>query len=311
LRDLALFKFYRDIDAPDPTWILAYADSYDASLMLNALALTAGVNLYEANPPEMEGCVDPDLRHRIFVWVEKRKELFFSVNLKEVPEVGLFYSTASEFYGDPSWNDDIQHTDSYFGLSILLTRLGIPFKTVTDANLDGLKLVLVPHLTFKSEKEKKVLRKIAAKCPMIRDEANLGWKFWNAAKIGPNWGKSVSTPPDTAKCRKLQKKFRELIKVASVLEFDSANCLVPRIFYDGKRDRYVLRVLNLKGLSPKCIKPVPNEIHLKLNIPKEYSQVREHRFLKDEVKRFSLDSKMTIKSDVDLLNIYEISKVDE
>ena len=308
MRDMALFKFYREIDHPDPTWILAYADSHDASLMLNAIALTAGVNLYEADPPEMEGCVDPALRHRIFSWLQSKNNLFFAKELTEPVKIGLFYSTASEFYGDPSWEDDISHTDSFFGLAIMLMRLGVPFKVITDTDVSGVKKVIVPHRTFETEAERRVLAKIASKAELIKDSGNLGWKFWKAAKIGANWESSVSEPPDRERCKELQATLKKIMDVTPIVEFDSDTDIVPRIFYDKKRDVYILKVINLKGQNAKNIKAVPQTVTLRVNIPASYKMVKEYSFLDKQIRHYSLDRSMTVKGDINLFSVFEFSK---
>jgi hypothetical protein len=276
--------------------------------MLNAESLTAGVNLYEAKPPEMEKCVNPDLRHSVFAWVMRKKELFFSRSLSKVPEVGVFYSTASEFYGDPSWDDDIQHTDSFFGITLMLMRLGIPFRTVTDDNTEDLEAVIVPHLTFKTERETKLLKKIGTKCRLVDDTGNLGWKFWKAAKAGPNWEKYVSSPPDEKQCARIQQEFRHMLNVKPVMEFDAASGIIPMIYYDKKRDKYILRVINLKGQNCRNIKAVPHAFSIKLSLPAEYSHAREFSFLEEKVKEFRIGKDRSISSSINLFSVYEISK---
>ena len=308
LRDVALFSFYRDIYRPDPTWILAYADSDPASLTLNAEALFCGANLYEAKPPEMEGCVNPDLRRRVFSWVMGNKDLVFSGNIEKTPTVGIFYSTASEFYGDPSWSDDIQHTDSFWGISMMLMRLGVPFKTVIDAaDADGLEAVVVPHITFKTKREDALLEKISGKCRLVRDRKNLGWKFWKASKSGPNWADTVSDPPDERRCGEIQREFAKLLGARPMVEFDCSSGFVPLIFRDKRRDRYIVRVVDLRARNGRK-EAEPGRFEMKLNIPDGYSRVREVKFLEDGAREFELPENKTVSSEIKIFAIYEISK---
>lgn len=151
---------FRSFAAGKPTWILNYSWDGDAKVdpkaCMENLAMSqvmAGANFWDARGHVMSGSNDLPTRKRIFSWIAKYGDIFYSPRQPIYP-IGVYFSPATRNYFA---NDFVA---SFRGMMILLMQRHLEYQVVTPrtlANFRGDTLVL-PDVRVLDNQEKAVLK---------------------------------------------------------------------------------------------------------------------------------------------------------
>ena len=250
LRDVAILKFYRDLDREKPSWILSYSVKETQSLLAE-LILETGCNLYETDYPDMEGSADLQKRKEIFNWIKKYEDYYY--NTDSIADTAIFYSRDTV----ESENGDIFFKE-FLGDSMMLLQLHIPYNVIFSYDeMDKYNLVIFPYTESPDmEKIEKYMEnggKILAMGKRIGDSYYKPLGNMYISKTDPDFWK-VTEKEDPSD---ILSEFSSIVK-NKLFYTDASEKVI--VLPSEKNDKVIFRVLNLDGIYPDNLKQRDTDI---------------------------------------------------
>lgn len=161
---LATLKEWYDFDREnnkETSWLLSYVEQGKTELARfhAALLLAAGFNYYTSGNIGMSGMVDEEFMHDLFNWIKGKEDYFYGWETSA--DVAVVFSRHTLDYMDKgSWEGYAYH-DGFSGILMMLIESNIPFKVITEKNLNEVskfKLVILPDFACMNESEAEILR---------------------------------------------------------------------------------------------------------------------------------------------------------
>ena len=279
LKDVALLKFYRDLDKEKPSWILSYSVKETQSLLAE-LILETGCNFYETDYPGMEGSADLKKRRDIFEWIEKYENYYY--NTDSVADTALFYSKESIEFGDRE-----MFFKEFLGDSMMLLQLHIPYDVIFSYDeMEKYKCVIFP-CTDSPDMEK-----------IEEYTTNGGRILAMGKKIGESYYSPLGnmyifkTNPDFWEVTEKEDPSEILSEFSSIIdnEFfytDASEKII--ILPSEKDDKIIFRVLNLEGVRPKHVMQKEVDITIVSNF--SFEKIEKIDFLEKGHSLFIFDRK--------------------
>ncbi len=161
---LATLKTWYDFDKAhnkETSWLLSYVKHGKTELARfhAALLLTTGFNYYTSGNIGMSGMVDRQFMHDLFSWIDGKENYFYG--LDDNAEIAVVFSRHTLDYMDRgSWEGYAYH-DGFRGIIMMLIESNIPFKVITENELNSIKkfkLVILPDFACMNESEAEIIR---------------------------------------------------------------------------------------------------------------------------------------------------------
>jgi len=279
LRDVALLKFYRDLDKEKPSWILSYSVK-ETQTLLAELILETGCNFYETDYPDMDGSADLKKRREIFEWIKKYEDYYY--NTDSVADTALFYSKESIEFGDRD-----RFFKEFLGDSMMLLQLHVPYDVIFSYDeMEKYDVVIFPCINFPNMEK-------------IEEYTNNGGKILAMGKeIGDSYYKPLGnmyiskTNPDFWEVTGKEDPSEILSEFSSIIdnEFfytDASEKII--ILPSEKDDKIIFRVLNLEGVSPESINQKEVDITIAPNF--SFEKIEKINFLEKGHSSFVFDRK--------------------
>ena len=163
LHVLSTLKLWRDLDelSKNTSWLLSYVQhgKIDLARFHAALVLTMGFNYYTSGNIGMSGIVNEKFMHDFFEWLSKYDEYFYG--WKNDANVAVIFSRHTLDYLDGgNWEGYVYH-DAFKGVQMMLIESNIPFKVITENNIDNISnfdIVILPDFACMNENQAEEIR---------------------------------------------------------------------------------------------------------------------------------------------------------
>ncbi len=164
LHMLATLKQWHDFDIAankNASWLLSYVQHSHINLARfhASLVITMGFNYYTSGNIGMAGIVDEQFMHDFFDWLDSHDSYFYG--WKSGADVAVVYSRHTLDYMDRgSWEGYAYH-DAFLGTLMMLIESNIPFRVITEDNLDNLSkydVVVLPDFACMNESQAEKIR---------------------------------------------------------------------------------------------------------------------------------------------------------
>ena len=159
-----------DLAAGKPSWLLSYVEAghpwtQELARLHAAAVILTGFSYYTSGNETMSGVPDPGFRRELFRWLGEHRELLYSPQLEPWAEVAVVFSRSTlDFRGRGSWEEG-DYSDGFLGMLMLLLESHIPFRVITEGELDrlgGYEAVIVPGWEAMSGEAAEALREYVA-----------------------------------------------------------------------------------------------------------------------------------------------------
>ncbi len=326
LRDLVVYRYFRAVDRDKPSWVMSYSTSPEGQRMLAASILFSNGNYYDAKLPLMTGSVSYENRATIFRWIDEYRDYYYGVS--DYSDIAVYYSEDTLRFGGSNGDWEGEYFMEFMGVSMMLLDLGLPYRIATSfehilqTSMDGSKtpgLVILPDVKCISDREYQLLMEYARRGMVIITGPNplsldqygnpvnrslpagrvyhkedlLGVEYYMETSGVIFCGEGNPEAP-LSEFRSLLEEL-DVYSMARVAEWDD---LVLKV--DGKGDKVIVKILNLKGIGPWDLKPELQTFKLTIDLnPLEVAEIRQIDFLGGcKTLPFQGDGPITIEAQV-------------
>jgi hypothetical protein len=247
------------------TWILNYSwdgdKKVDPGQSMENLAMSelmAGANFWDAKGHVMSGSNDPPTRQRIFRWIAKHENTFYSPHHPMHP-VGIYFSPSTRNYYEKEF------IPSYRGIILLLMQNHREYQVVTPRSLSTFRgeTLILPDVRVLGDDEKSALKTYVSQGNMVvlngADASGLG-DSPNVRRFEDDPGKAymaviehdfAPATPD------LQTKFLAVLKNHSEISLDAPPEVVTNFAeVNGKECAFIANFKGLRGHENPVQTPV-------------------------------------------------------
>jgi hypothetical protein len=150
---LAALKFWGDLDEDNPPWLLSYVEkdqphTVDVARLHAASVVASAFHYYTSGEGGMVSTPDLDFRRQFFTWLNTYDGVYYDTGWEPYTDVALIFSRQTMDYLDRgSWEGDHVYHDAWPGMAMLLLESNIPFRVISDTDLNGLnafKVAIAP-----------------------------------------------------------------------------------------------------------------------------------------------------------------------
>ncbi|RLE30376.1 hypothetical protein DRJ54_02835 [Candidatus Acetothermia bacterium] len=172
LRFIADLLFWRHTDGGRPAWLLSYVkagepDTVDMARLHAAVVLASGFGYYTPGNETMSGVPEAAFRRELFHWLAREGGTYYHPGWRPYANVALVYSQQTlDFLDRGSWAGDFSYHDAFAGMAMMLLESHIPFRVITDRELERLfeyDLAIMPMFSAMSEGQARLIRDYLAR----------------------------------------------------------------------------------------------------------------------------------------------------
>ncbi|MBU7000914.1 MAG: beta-galactosidase trimerization domain-containing protein [Theionarchaea archaeon] len=150
LRDMAVYLYYRGLDADHPSWVLAYSSDVEGQKMLASSLITAGCNVYDTNVPRMSGTVSLAQQKQVFTWVNQHAQYYYGP--EPWANVGVYYSKSTIDFYQHEYEGDFY--SEFMGISMMLLEFNVPYKVLFSLDdLTAFHTVILPNTACMGDRD--------------------------------------------------------------------------------------------------------------------------------------------------------------
>gem|GEM_PF-747605 len=159
LEMLATMKYWHDFDTTatkDASWLLSYVEhgNTDLARFHAALVLTMGYNYYTSGGEGMAEIVDEQFMHNFFKWLSSYDSYFYGWDSNA--NIAVVFSRHTLDYLDRGSWEGYAYNDGFLGTLMMLIESNIPFRVITENDMDNLSeynVVILPDFACMSEEQ--------------------------------------------------------------------------------------------------------------------------------------------------------------